>query len=626
MEAVILVGLIGAGLMINKDKSTPIEKNVNKEVNFPSMDNTYESIYHDKTQDEIRKLAEKRFNDSQQPGNTVNFQKTKENHGLEIPLNDLIDKQDNIEGFKNYAKYTFSNSAGGFISNEDFLTNDQGIKVAPFFSSQSPNVNFDDSRQLERTQGRIEGSRSKREVSGNAFFDLVRDSGNVFGNTFDSHRADQTRYDNGSIRNNELPFVQERIAPIDSMSNFNREIGQTIANRRNIDNLRTVNDPKLTYEGRVLPGKGFDQRGKEGEVFKYNPETYYENNPNKWFVTNGAFLAKSERPEQILPDTNRKYFNKGEFGPAAPAVQENGELRGKYKRTLRQQLGSDTMRNAGSEVPILNNNMNQQGYKALPNERQVTELRTYDSNLKTDVASQMVGLQDKAKNTKKQTTIDSANNGYLGNNVDASTKRQYDSVRVTKKQTTIDSANNGYLGNNIGALTTKPYEAPEWTTKDSTQFEYTGNAGAIAGINGQTTKPYDAPDWTVKDSTHFSYGGNAGASVIGDMSKTNYMNAETNPTKEIISQGRAPTLNNTKVANGMDTINMDIKKMDVDYMNHRLNGVDKVYGVIPQDNTCEITSMKDRLEDNSIANRIDPNLLNPFKQNPYTQPLNSFTY
>ena len=32
--------------------------------------------------------------------------------------------------------------------------------------------------------------------------------------------------------------------------------------------------------------------------------------------------------------------------------------------------------------------------------------------------------------------------------------------------------------------------------------------------------------------------------------------------------------------------------------------------------------MKDRLEDNSIANRIDPNLLNPFKTNPYTQSLN----
>ena len=258
------------------------------------------------------------------------------------------------------------------------------------------------------------------------------------------------------------------------------------------------------------------------------------------------------------------------------------ELRGNYKKTLRQQLGSDTTRNAGSGVPLLNNNMIQEGYKAAPNERQVTGLRTYDSNLKTDVNAQIVGLQDDVRSTIKQTTIDSANNGYLGNNVDATTQRQYDSVRVTKKQTTIDSANNGFLSNNIGAMTTKPYESPDWTTKDT---------------------------------THFSHTGGAGGSTLGNMDQINYMNAETNPTKEIIAQGRAPTLNNTKIANGMDTINMDIKKLDVDYMNHRLNGVDKVYGEIPQDNTCEITTMKDRLEDSSIANRIDPKILNAPKNN-----------
>ena len=591
MEAVILVGLIGAGLLMDKEKKDPVQTNVNKDISFPSMDNTYESTYYDKTQDIVRGLAHDKFTESHQPGNTVNFQKTKTNHGLQVPVKDLIDSTK--EGYTDYAKYTYSTSAGGYVSNEDFLTNDQGIKVAPFFSSQPPNVNFDDSRQLERTQGRIEGSRSKREVSGNAFSDLSPNMGNVFGNTFDSHRADQSRYDNGFLRTNELPFEQERVAPIDSMSNFNREIGQTIADRRNIDNLRTLSNQKSSYEGRVNAGKGFDHRGKEGEVYKHSPETFYKNNPDKWFVTNGAFLAKSERPEQIIPDTNRQFFHKGEFGPAAPAVQENGELRGNYKKTLRQQLGSDTGRNAGSDVPLLNNNMVQEGYRAAPNERQVTGLRTYDSNVKSEVSSQIVGLQDDVRNTKKQTTIDSANNGYLGNNVDAMTKRQYDSVRVTKKQTTIDSANNGYMGNNIGAMTKKPYEAPEWTTKDS---------------------------------THFSYTGGAGGSVLGNMDKINYMNAETNPTKEIIAQGRAPTLNNTKIANGMDTINMDIKKLDVDYMNHRLNGVDKVYGEIPQDYTCEITTMKDRLEDSSIANRIDPIVLDPFKSNPYTQSLSSFAY
>ena len=36
------------------------------------------------------------------------------------------------------------------------------------------------------------------------------------------------------------------------------------------------------------------------------------------------------------------------------------------------------------------------------------------------------------------------------------------------------------------------------------------------------------------------------------------------------------------------------------------------------------TTMKDRLEDKSIARWIQPDLLDPFRQNPYTQPLESF--
>ena len=76
----------------------------------------------------------------------------------------------------------------------------------------------------------------------------------------------------------------------------------------------------------------------------------------------------------------------------------------------------------------------------------------------------------------------------------------------------------------------------------------------------------------------------------------------------------------------MDQVNMEIKKMDHDYKNHRLNSVEKVYQNIPEENNGDLTSMKDRLDDEKIAVRIDPGLLNPFKNNPYTQSLESFAY
>ena len=110
--------------------------------------------------------------------------------------------------------------------------------------------------------------------------------------------------------------------------------------------------------------------------------------------------------------------------------------------------------------------------------------------------------------------------------VDAFTQLQYDSVKVTKKQTTMESANNGYI-RGYQQLTLKPFEAPEWTTKDTTHFDYTGNAGGY---------------------------------VKGNMQQENFMNAETNPTKEIISQGRAPTLNNVKVVNGWILLMLILRK------------------------------------------------------------------
>ena len=41
--------------------------------------------------------------------------------------------------------------------------------------------------------------------------------------------------------------------------------------------------------------------------------------------------------------------------------------------------------------------------------------------------------------------------------------------------------------------------------------------------------------------------------------------------------------------------------MDNDYINHRLNGVDKVYGEIPDEPTCKTTTTKDRLDDELVS-------------------------
>ena len=95
------------------------------------------------------------------------------------------------------------------------------------------------------------------------------------------------------------------------------------------------------------------------------------------------------------------------------------------------------------------------------------------------------------------------------------------------------------------------------------------------------------------------------------MSQDQYFRADLNPNKEIIAQGRAPTTESTKLTNGMDTINLDIKKIESDYFTRHTTGVDRVYQEIPTDQPCEYTRDKDTLDNDKIAYRIEGDLLDP---------------
>jgi len=130
---------------------------------------------------------------------------------------------------------------------------------------------------------------------------------------------------------------------------------------------------------------------------------------------------------------------------------------------------------------------------------------------------------------------------------------------------------------------------------------------------------------TKKETTiELNHNGIAGTYVSQDVSRQAELNSDVNPTKEIIAQGREPTLSNVKLWNGKDTVNMDIKKLDSDYMTQYQTGLTKVYTKLSKDNSCELTRDKFQLDDaDLLLEQINPDLLNPFRENPYTHSLAS---
>ena len=204
MEAVVLLGILGAGYLFNKPE---IEDDSN--VDLPDEKDAYKSDYFKKSDKEYREEVLKNYTKSKIPGsNIINYQ------NIDEYINKPLD--DPKEGDNAY-DYVYSSSSGGKISKEDFLVNDQGIKVEPFFSGSGPrNINLNESRQLNIHQGSVEFKEKKTEKPN--FFQPVKQD-TVFGAQFNGDLL-QSKYVTSNINNNVRPFEQQMIQPIDKRSSY----------------------------------------------------------------------------------------------------------------------------------------------------------------------------------------------------------------------------------------------------------------------------------------------------------------------------------------------------------------------------------------------------------------------
>jgi len=168
MEAVVLIGLVGAGYLFNKqnEDNNPVNKAVNKDISIPSGDNLYNSDFYNETDKMIRNLANTNFEASHTEGSSViNNQKLNRiGSDLNKPLNQQTQDQNVNETKEGFDNFTYSSASGGYIPRNDFMSNDQGIRMEPYFSRAPTAVNFDDPRRLNALNGDTEFYKSKRET------------------------------------------------------------------------------------------------------------------------------------------------------------------------------------------------------------------------------------------------------------------------------------------------------------------------------------------------------------------------------------------------------------------------------------------------------------------------------
>ena len=234
------------------------------------------------------------------------------------------------------------------------------------------------------------------------------------------------------------------------------------------------------------------------------------------------------------------------------------------------------------------------------------------------------------RTTIKEQTIDG---NRLGGMTGRTKGMVYDPKNIpapTIKQQTILNNSMGNIQNQLsgGAYKTKKMDAKN-TQRMTTSVHYTGDAtGPKRG--GYTETNLKAKNTVRQFLTGEVKGNAAPASVKAPKSYGDMYNATIHSIREQVAVGRTPSKEGAKVGVSKDAVNMNTSRHG-DQENYRIEnrGVmsTKIYNSIPQPNQFGETHFKDVLPNDPIGlERINPDILDAFRKNPYSQSLHSYAW
>jgi len=229
------------------------------------------------------------------------------------------------------------------------------------------------------------------------------------------------------------------------------------------------------------------------------------------------------------------------------------------------------------------------------------------------------------------------NNNIIGNvKTYISDPEQSKAVQVSDRQQLNNSNGRNFIGNNTSqnfydydklGYHVYPNEREVTSERKINNNVTTYINKPEIGFSNESNLGYeDKPKGTLKQTAMYNNLLNPKTYVNDNISRDNLLTYQTDPTKEILSMGREPTLSNVKLMNGKDQFNTDIKKLDSDYMTQYQSGITNVFSNISTSSDTKITQDKNTLDNQRLADRIYPELLDPFRNNPLTKPLTSYAY
>lgn len=374
---------------------------------------------------------------------------------------------------------------------------------------------------------------------------------------------------------------------------YNNYQNRELYNPKNVDQLRASNNPKMVYSLDNHMGPAINpvqNRGHQGKIVKQGPEGFFTNNHNLGMIANGLDKP-TQKPQQMMTCENRASTSVEYYGARGSGEEKISYVPGDYMDPHKQQLGA---------IPMIN-------------------------------------MKDQEKNPSNESNYNKASYVNRANN------------------RTVSNAS--YLGN-IGGMISNVVEPVFKGLRHSKKTNITTNAKVSGNMNGGYKQPMVFnPNEQVSTTNREMYEGqlSMGHLNVQKQDKTAYMNSrpllndtqrssmnqsQTGPAQtltkanknyESVYNQRNPNkvhAQNVQSNGNMALFNNKVKMIDTnkELCNDRqtpfYNPQNSSFSQHPTDRLGSFTQMPQEYENRS-SSIVEPSLLKAFKQNPYTQSLQS---
>ena len=357
-----------------------------------------------------------------------------------------------------------------------------------------------------------------------------------------------------------------------------------------MDELRVHTNPKVTYgllnhEGPAL--SKITQPGKLGNVEKYLPDTYYVNGPERYLTTTGAEKGPTSRAINVLPFENRSETNM-EYQGIATGEYKKGKASENYFEPKKEHVYTSLTGNPSLSYkePATEGDFGKHSYVSKPNNRVTTKSATQFSGVQAAIGAVVAPIMDVLRPSRKENVV---GNKRLSGNV-----QKY-------------GAGGEYVIN--------PADKPKTTIK-----EMTGDSKFHLNVQKQQNDGYmlDRPvaELTQRTTTSCIDYGNPMSTGEGHRLENPERNQRNNNNKQVF--GYTPTGNTNYFNNDMNVHVFTNRGSS----NDRL-AAPNMPSSIPSSSNYGKISGPQYYDQNASCDRIQPDILDAFKKNPYTHSLQS---